>query len=350
MKAREFFGRILWGNIEAGRKALGKWLDQPVDFEDLTGPYPAPRNGRTTINSAARVSGPGTFFRRALRHLSFEPSRCGWWFDRADLPDCLPTEVSVRNVWTTGRIVSNIVLRSGPPHNYVRMVEHIVALKVGLGIDDLNVLTDSGDPPLFAEGSRRLVDAVTSAGIRRLSELPRYVTVKEKVSVISPSGAFLVFEPWQGCDPFLTVDCAIHFENAIGRQRVRFALSRALFERAAVARTNTTAAKKLYCQTIGRIFADIRNLGYTHENILVVGRRRYVNQPRLPHGDKYLEPVWHRAALDLLAAVALVDRGRFVGAITSYKAGHALDVRMITRLYRHELLADVTARILGSGT
>ena len=349
MKAGDFFGRILWGDSQTGRRAFEQWLAQPVDFEDLTGPYPAPRDARTTINATARVSGPGTFFRRATRHLSFEPSRGGWWFDRTDLPDCLPTEVSIRNVWTTGRIVSNIVLRSGPPYNYVRMVEHIIALKVGLGIDDLNVLTDSGDPPLFAEGSRRLVDALTAAGIRRASEAPRYVTVGEKVSVISPTVAFLVFEPWDGGDPALTIDCAIHFENAVGRQRVRFALSRLLFERAAVARTNTTAAKKLYCQTIGRIFADIRNLGYTRENILVVGRRRYVNQPRLAHGGKYLEPVWHRAALDLLAAVALIDRGRFIGKIISYKAGHALDVRMITLLYLQELLTDVTARVLSGG-
>lgn len=341
MNHRDFFGRILCGDVEVAGAALEQWRSQPIDFEDFQGEYPAPPGAQTTIARPVAVTGRGTFFRRALRRMRLEPSENGWWFDRTDLDDCLPTEVSVRNVWTTGRIVSNIVLRSGPPHNYVRMVEHIVALKVGLGIDNLVIKIEAGDPPLFAESSQRLVREVKEAGIKTLAEPPCYVTVKEKVSAISPAGGFVVLEPWKGGRPYLEVDCAVDFPNAIGRQRVRFLLNRELFERASEARSNTTAAKKLYCQTIGRIFADIRNLGYTHENILVVGRRRYVNQPRLPHGDKFLEPVWHRAALDLLAALALIDEGRFLGKVISYKAGHALDVRLITRLYRDDLLEKV---------
>ena len=50
------------------------------------------------------------------------------------------------------------------------------------------------------------------------------------------------------------------------------------------------------------------------------------------------EPVWHRATLDLLAALALIDTGRFVGTVASYRAGHTLDCRLVTLLYRHGLL------------
>jgi len=342
MSASDVLGRLLWGDPETAVSAVQRWSRQPVDFEDFTGEYPAPLSAQSTIAAPAEVAGPGTFLRRALRRMRLEPCDAGWWFDRTDLDDCLPTEVSIRNVWTTGRIVSNIVLRSGPPHNYVRMVEHVVALKVGLGIDHLMVRVDSGDPPLFNESSRRLVTAVLEQGLREVPAPPRYVTVRERVSVVSPSGAFLVVEPWEGGRPYLHVDCAVDFPNAIGRQRVRFAVCRRLFEAASVARTNTTAARKLYCQTIGRIFADIRNLGYTRDNLLIVGRKRYVNEPRLPHAGRYLEAVWHRAALDLLAAVALIDRGRFIGRVISYKAGHRLDVRLMTLLYRHDLLEEVT--------
>lgn len=66
-----------------------------------------------------------------------------------------------------------------------------------------------------------------------------------------------------------------------------------------------------------------------------------MNEPRLIHGGKALEAVWHRATLDLLAAIALIDKGRLAGTIISYKAGHALDVDMVAALYRDDMLEVV---------
>jgi hypothetical protein len=43
----------------------------------------------------------------------------------------------------------------------------------------------------------------------------------------------------------------------------------------------------------------------------------------------------------LLAAIALIDTGRFVGRVVSYCAGHTLDVRAVTQLYMHDLLEPV---------
>ena len=107
------------------------------------------------------------------------------------------------------------------------------------------------------------------------------------------------------------------------------------------ARTNTPYGKTLYCKTIGKIFADIRNLGYTDQNVLIAGKHKYHNQPRIVRNGKSLEPIWHRSTLDLLAAIALIPDGRFVGEITSYKAGHRLDCDLITQLYLKDLLMSV---------
>jgi UDP-3-O-acyl-N-acetylglucosamine deacetylase len=164
--------------------------------------------------------------------------------------------------------------------------------------------------------------------------------VKETVTVGMENGSFLTFAPC-GARKKITIDCAIDFRNAIGKQRVKFDLTRKLFRDKALARTNTTTAMKLYCLTIGQLFADVRNMGYTHDNILIAGKHRYLNAPRLMHEGKSLEAVWHRAIMDLLAAVALIDRGRFVGKIISYKSGHALDMDMICMLYKHNLLVAV---------
>ena len=348
MTAESSWGTLLSGPVDAMRRAIETWSAQPVDLDETSLSVPAYAAHETTLARPATIRGPGTFFGRETRTITLAPCDGeGWWFDRTDRTEDLPTRVSVRNVWTTGQIISNIVLRSGDPHNYCRMVEHIIALMPGLGLDRLVVRIDSGDPPLFDRGSLDLVEAVDEAGLVETSVPARHVTVRETVSVCSPHGAFLVISPPDGPDPRLTLDAAIDFPTAIGKQRIRFVMNPDAFRRAAVARTNTSSSKKLYCQTVGRIFADIRNLGYNNRNLLVAGRHGYHNKPRLIHDGKSLEAAWHRAALDLAAALALVEGGRFVGRVTSYKAGHGLDVKTVALLHRHRLLVPFPSSASG---
>ena len=334
------YGKILAGEEPAIREAYQRWSDQAVDqvFEPETGWQD--HEAETTLAESFQVSGPGTFFHKAQRTLLFDPStKPGWRFDRTDLKTQMPIGASVRNVWTTAR---NIVLASGSPHNYMRMVEHIIALKLGMHLDNVIVRMDSGDPPLFDRGSMDLVEGSEQAGIVPLDTPARWVTVREPVTVGGRRGSFLTFLPAESGSHELLIDCAIDFHSAIGKQRIQFTVTPASFRHGALARTNTTFWKVLFCMTIGKLFADTRNLGYTNHNILIAGPRRYINAPKLLHNDKSLEAVWHRATLDLLAAVALIDTGRFAGTIRSYKAGHTLDVQMIRRLYREELLCEPT--------
>ena len=90
--------------------------------------------------------------------------------------------------------------------------------------------------------------------------------------------------------------------------------------------------------SLGKLFASTRNLGYNDKNILIHGRRRFYTSPRYPLGEKYLEPVWHRATLDLMAALSLTGADRFVGTVVSYRAGHTLDCDAVRALYRNDLL------------
>ena len=89
--------------------------------------------------------------------------------------------------------------------------------------------------------------------------------------------------------------------------------------------------------TVGKFFADYRNMGYTKENILVAGRKRYTTTPKMLHEGKSLEAVWHRACLDLLAALSLFPSGRLAGKVTSFKAGHSLDCRWMTLVTKNGL-------------
>jgi UDP-3-O-acyl-N-acetylglucosamine deacetylase len=339
-------GRLLAGSpaaLEQGVRDLGA---VPVDWDMMDEARPMEtRRPQATIERAVSVSGRGTFFGKSTRTLTLCPTDMeGWWFERIDQPDSLPVRCSIRNVWTTGNVVSNIVLRSGSPHNYVRMAEHMIALRMGLGIDNLLIKLDSGDPPLFDHGSTELVDALKSAGTRRVERPASFVTVRERVTICNGRGGFLTLAPpSDAARPMLAIDAAVDFPTAIGKQRIRFALDPEKFAYGATARTNTSALKMLYCKTVGMLFADIRNLGYSFENLLVAGRFFYWNEARLRREGKSLEAVWHRATLDLLAAIALIDEGLFVGEIISYKSGHGLDVEMVQHLYQENLLTPWAA-------
>ncbi len=335
-------GRILAGDREQARASYEAFSRIPVDLDLWGEVFPEPPRFSNTIETPVEVAGPGTFLGKATRTLRFEPCNTpGWWFDRTDLPDDLPVKVSIRNVWNTGQVVSNIVLRSGAPANYIRLVEHIIALKVGTGIHSLMIKTESGDPPLLTRYGREILETLDGAGIRPLRLPVSYVTVKEPVTFCGSRGEFLSILPHAGGPPVLSIDCAVDFKTAIGKQRIRFHVDDQNFRHGSEARTNTSMFKMVYCKTIGKFFADIRNLGYNWHNVLVASRFGYLNRPKLIHDGKSLEAVWHRATLDLCSALALIEDGRFVGRVVSYKAGHRLDVEMVRMLYRSHLLAPV---------
>ena len=329
-------GRVLAGDEGEIRRAYERFHAQPVDQAALCAGDPGFSPRRTTLAGECAVTGPGTFYRRAQRTLTFRPSaRPGWWIERTDQREQLAVAVSARNIWTSQR---NIVLRSGSQHNYLRMVEHIVALRLGLGLDDAVVATGSGDPPLFERGSLDLAEAVEKAGIVARDAPAAHVTVKEPVTIGGERGDFVTVLPADPGSRRLRLDVAIDFASVIGRQRIVFDVTPAAFRHGAEARTNATRSQMVMVKTLGVLFADMRYTGYTPRNILIHGKRRYYGEPRLLHNGRSLEPAWHRATLDLLAALALVDAGRFCGTVVSYRAGHTLDCRLVTLLHKLDLL------------
>ena len=319
--------------------ARAKFDAQEPD-EVFLDPAYEPGRFRTTLAKPVSVSGKGTYRGSERRTITFMPSKKpGWWIRRTDLPEQLDTEVSVANLWTSAR---NLVLRSGSPHNYLRMTEHIIALKTGLGLDDVVICTNSGDPPLFDESSLPLVRAVKEAGIvEKPGEPATWCTVKKPVAYSGVRGDFLLFIPPRNGERRLRADVAIDFDSIIGKQRVVFDVTPGIFERASYARTNATHRQYVIAKTIGLLFADMRNLGYDKRNILIHGPRRYYGEPRFKCGGKYLEPVWHRATLDFLAAVSLLGPSRFAGTVVSYRGGHTQDCDLVRAILRNELLEDL---------
>lgn len=335
-------GRLVAGEEYQVQKAYEAFVQQPVTDTRLTDNMEPFGSQETTLEGTESAEGVGTFERRRNALLQIGPSKVpGWWIHRTDLNEQLDVKVSVRNVWTSAR---NIVLRAGSPHNYLRMVEHIVALRLGLGVDNVRLSIAGGDPPLFDRSSLDLVEAIEKAKIIPTRRPARYVTVKEPVTIGGTRGDFVTLLPAEKGDKRLHLDVAIAWNTVIGQQRIQVDLTKETFTYGAGARTNATQTQYIFSKTVGKLFADVRNMGYTKDNILIHGKNGFVTTPRpefdLGNGNS-CEPVWHRTMLDLVAAIALVDRGRFIGTVKSYRAGHTLDVRLMTLLYMLDLLEIV---------
>ena len=333
-------GKTVFGSEASIRAAYERFKDQPVDEMRLAESRVCPFGPeRFTLASEAKVTDVGTFDGRANQTIAFAPSKKpGWWIRRMDLPEQLDTKVDISNLWTSAQ---NLVLRSGSPHNYLRMVEHIIALKLGLGVDNVLLKVSSGDPPLFVDSSVPLVKTVDFARIVPTKEKATYVTVREPVAFGGKRGDFLLFLPAEDGERNLRIDCAISWNTVIGNQRVVFDVTPETFRYAAYARTNATHRQFVLAKTVGKLFAATRNWGYNLKNILIHGPKRFYTEPRFPVNGKFLEPVWHRATLGLRAALALTGEHRFVGTVVSYRAGHTLDCDAVRALYRNDLLVQV---------
>ena len=371
-------GRTVFGSAAEIAAAYDVFRKQTIDETRFAPTREDPFGGvRRGLKDEASITDVATFDGREDSTLTFAPSaKPGWWIRRCDLPEQLDTEVDISNLWTSAQ---NLVLRSGSQSNYLRMVEHIIALKVGLGLDDCLLKVRSGDPPLFDDSSLPLVKTVEKCGIDECgsrsvecgvkedkdfnnpslltpnsslhtnitpnsslhtSITPDYVTVKEPVAFGGKRGDFLLFLPAKDGERNLRIDCAIKWNTCIGLQRILFDVTPETFTYASLARTNCTRNQYFAALTIGKLFAATRHWGYTKKNILIHGKHGWHNEPRFPVGDKFLEPVWHRATLDLMAAIALI-RGRFVGTVVSYRAGHTMDCDAVRALYRNDLLKNI---------
>jgi len=329
-------GKTIFGSAAAIAAAYEQFRLQSVDETRICEPDRLPYSAnRLTLAGEAPVAGIGTFEGSLKQTITFAPSaRPGWWIRRMDQPEQLDTQIDISNLWTSAQ---NLVMRSGSPHNYLRMVEHIIALKLGLGVDDVLLKVNSGDPPLFDQSSLPLIKAMEHAKLVETDVPATYVTVREPVAFGGTRGDFLLFFPDDGSHR-LRIDCAIRWNTVIGDQRILFDVTPETFRYASLARTNATRRQYLLAKTVGKLFASTRNWGYNERNILIHGPRRFYTEPRFPVGDKFLEPVWHRATLDLMAALALTGADRFCGTVVSYRAGHTLDCDAVRALYRNDLL------------
>ncbi len=191
-----------------------------------------------------------------------------------------------------------------------QVVEHLLAAVYGLGIDNLTIELEGGEPPALDGSAYLFGEALKKAGLAELPAEKRLLAPKKDLLVEDP-GASLRLIPYDGF--------AIHFViefPVIGRQELSY---NGDFDELAQARTFgfVEELEGLRKRGLAR--------GATLENSLAIGPQGYLSPPRYPD-----EPVRHKV-LDLLGDLALVGYP-INGKIEAFKSGHRLNVALARRI------------------
>ncbi len=270
------------------------------------------RPQRTLARSCA-VSGFGLWSGRDVR-VEFRPAPAdsGIVFVREDLPrrPRIPAGVDYR---TTTPL--RTTLQNGDAG--VDMVEHILAVLFGMGVDDCEIGVDSQEMPGCDGSAAPFADAIADAGLVELDRIviPRAVTRHLRVE----SG-----NAWIEATPSPEGRLELHYtldygrNTVIGRQELGVTLSPGSFRaELAAARTFTlkAEAEALRSQGLG--------LRATYRDLLVFDESGPLEN-RLRFSD---ECVRHKL-LDLVGDLALVGRP-LVGRIRACRSGHRLNAELV---------------------
>jgi len=219
-------------------------------------------------------------------------------------------------IWFNGSVpaaiadagVSGHATYLGRGRTRVRMVEHLLAACLGLGVTDLAVETSGTGLPVGDGSAEPYVRLLQRAGIVHYADGPEPAVLKRPVRV-KCGAQFIAAVPAHG----LAVNCLTHFPE-FGPQFCSFAVTPASFLRE-VARARTLARTRVSPTTVARN----HGLGFRLKRV-----GRYVCAERWRFRD---EPCRHKA-LDLLGDLALLGRP-LEAALFAYMPGHWLNLAFV---------------------
>jgi UDP-3-O-[3-hydroxymyristoyl] N-acetylglucosamine deacetylase/3-hydroxyacyl-[acyl-carrier-protein] dehydratase len=273
-----------------------------------------------TITREASYQGRGLHTGRDTR-VRFLPAPVnrGVRFRRVDMPGApeIPADIT-HVVDTTTESRRTTIGREGVQ---VTTVEHLLAAVHGLGIDNLIVEIDGGEPGEVDGSARPIADLLRGAGIVQQPEAERAYLRIEKPIAYSNGGAELVAIPHNGFRLSFTID---YSDPLIRSQFASFEISEETFiNEIAGARTFALLQEVEMLKERGLI------KGGTLENAVVVGNGEVMSKEPLRFPDEFVR---HKI-LDLLGDLFLLGMP-IRGHVISLRSGHASNVELVRRIRR----------------
>lgn len=267
-------------------------------------------NKQCTIAEVVETEGVGLFLGQPVR-LVFRPAPVGHGvvFERVDLPSRPRVAASVENVpaaqrWTT--------LKSGQAE--VRMVEHVLAALVGLGIDNCLIQTDAAEMPVGDGSALFFVSPLLKAGIVEQDAPQRRFAPERAVGVTDKDVMIVALPQPERLTITYVLDYGRHF---IKSQPLTMEVSRDTFVREiAPARTYVLRPE------VDAFIKSGLGRGATPENTVVLEEDGSLSvAPRFPD-----ECARHKI-LDMMGDLFLAG-GPVNARVLGYKSGHATNVRL----------------------
>ncbi len=272
-----------------------------------------------TIKSECRLSGKGLFSGRDVK-VTFRPAEpsAGIVFVRTDLPDQGKVPALVPYLTERNR---RTALEKGQA--IVETPEHCLAALSTLGIDNVVIELDAEELPGFDGSSEEYFKALKKTGLVEQDAQCSPLVISEPVSVVDGDKSLYALPANGGLAVTFDMDYTEH--TGIGRQVYNCKVDSEYFAKElAPARTFVLEAEAKQLQAAGMA------THLTPKDVLVINSEGPIkNKFRFPD-----ECVRHKI-VDLVGDLSLVGRP-VIGHIVACKAGHAMNQRLASELYKLE--------------
>ena len=278
-----------------------------------------------TLKSMTRAVGVGVHGgQRVELTLRPAPPDHGIVFRRVDLPQPVAIKVAPTTVSDT-RMATTLTPGGAPDGPKVRTVEHLLSACAGLGLDNLMIDITNEEVPILDGSAAAFVYLLQSAGIELQPAPKRFLRVLKTVEVREgdgDKGMWARLEPYEGTK--FTFE--IRFDHpAVSQtgQRVVFDMGSGNYKRE-IARARTFG----FTKDVEMMRARGLGLGGSMDNVIVVDEHKVLNADGLRYDDEFVK---HKI-LDAIGDMAMAGHP-ILGAYSAYKSGHALNNKLLRKLF-----------------
>ncbi len=239
----------------------------------------------------------------------------GLSFIRTDLPGQPVIKVHADNACLEDSLYLTAL---GKGEQQILTVEHVLAAVQGLQIDNLAIEINSHEPPIMDGSALPFVEALKSAGIKKLDQPRRYLEVTEPIWLVE-NGVELAVIP----SPRLEVTYKIDYDHpAVGIRSASFWVSDEIF-------TKKIAPARTFCflKDVEKLRSDGKIRGGSLDCALVIGDDGFLNKDDLRFDDEIIR---HKI-LDVVGDLALLGQP-LLGHVIAVRSGHAYNVRLMRKI------------------
>jgi len=205
----------------------------------------------------------------------------------------------------------------------ISTIEHLMSSLSGLGIDNLEVKTDSGEMPILDGSSKEFYEKILENGLCEQNFHKKFILIKKEI-FLKEKNKYIRIEPSQS--GILNIKYTIDYNDQfIKKQTLKYQHNFENYKNIYKART--------FClhEDLEKIFSMGLGRGGSLENAIVVSGKKILNQGGLRYKDEFVR---HKI-LDCIGDLYLA-KYHIIGNITVYGGGHELNLKLLQAIFKNK--------------